>query len=319
MALMKTVVRAGLIAALAGGAAVAIAGPDRIGALVTQTRGSVNKVIDGAITDPVALRKQLRDLESEYPRRIADVTNDLREVDNQIAQLQRDMAVAQRVVRMADEDLAQMKDLLARAEDARVSSGGVHVVKVRFDGQSLSVDDAYAKADKISKIRSAFATQSADLEKELGYLTDQQARLKDVLNQLQTERAQFQTQMWQLDRQVDTIARNDRLIELMEKRQRTIDEQSRYQGISLEHLHGRLADIRSHQEAKLESLTKNKDTIDYETRAKIQLDQAGSGADPFVLPAPAVEVEPSVIEIGPEDHGEGENFASANPHRNGHR
>lgn len=313
MALMKNLVRAGVIAALAGGAAVAIAGPDRIGALITQTRGSVHKAIDGQITDPVALRTQLRDLEAQYPQRIADVRGDLAEVNEQIEQLNRELAVSRKVVDLADADLAQMKDLLARAEDARNESAGTAtVVRVRFGERSLNLDDAYAKANKISQLRSAYATRAADLEKELGYLGEQQARLGDLLGQLESERAQFQTQLWQLDRQVDTIARNDRLIELMEKRQETIDEQSRYRAVSLDQIHGRLADIRAKQEAKLELLAKGKDTLDYENKAKIQLDQRDR-EDPFesFSPAPALEVSPSVIEIGPVAPQKGNNMASA--------
>jgi len=298
---MGTFVRNGVrfivIGTLVGGAALILVEPSRIRALITQTRSNINDAIDSTIADPVALRAQLRNLEAQYPQKIADVQGDLAEVQEQIAQLQREQTVSRRVVQLADADLATMQDLLARAEDARTQAGAA-VVKVRFENRSLSTDDAYAKANRISQLRSAYAGRAADIERDMGYLTQQEERLSRLLDQLQTERAQFQTQLWDLDRQVDTIARNDRLIEMMQKRQETLDRYTnRYQAGSLDQITARLADLRSQQEAKLQLLSQDTDAKDYQRQAEFEIDTSGR-VEPF--PAPEVEVSPSVIEISPD-------------------
>ena len=50
----------------------------------------------------------------------------------------------------------------------------------------------------------------------------QKARLGEVHNKLTDEYASFETKMWQLDRQIDAIERNDRLIEMTEQLQATL-------------------------------------------------------------------------------------------------
>ena len=69
----KTVVRTGVIVALVGGTAAVIAGPHRVGAAFHQTQSHINQVIDEHIDDPIALRSQIKRLEAEYPKKIAQV------------------------------------------------------------------------------------------------------------------------------------------------------------------------------------------------------------------------------------------------------
>lgn len=297
----KTAFRIGVIGALAAGAAVVIAEPARIHALFFQAKTSVNKVIDGQIQDPIALRAQLRDLESQYPKRIADVRGDLAELREQGRQLDRELAVSRRVVDLAAADLDVLEDVLAKAEGVRTDHPG-HIIKVRFDDESLDLEAAYAKANRVSDLHGVYTTRIDELERDMGYLAQQEEQLVTLLDQLETEQAEFQTQLWQLDRQVDAIARNDRMIEMMAKRQQTIDEQSRYQAASLDQVHARFADIRARQEAQLESLTRSGTTASYEDRAKWDLDRAGGNRERFLrgrLPAP-VEVTPDTIEVTPE-------------------
>lgn len=297
----KTIVRVGVLGALATAGAVVIAGPDRVGALFNQARDSVNEVIDRSIDDPIALRAQLRDLEAQYPQKIAEVRGDLAELQSQIAQLERESAVTDRVVALAQQDLDTLQGLLTRAESARGEGEGFRVVKVRFDDRALGVDEAYAKATQIRQLRDAYAARQSDISRDMAYLAQQEERLGDLLAQLETERAEFQTQLWQLDRQVDAIARNERMIDLMEKRQDTIEQHSRYRVASLDQLEGRFADIRAKQEAQLASLATSQATDSYEDRAKVLIDRESAG-NPFAPRAlPAREVAPSVIEITPED------------------
>lgn len=310
MCMTKMVLRTGVIAAAVGGAAVLLAGPDRIAAIFQQARSGVHSAIDSQIEDPVALRAQLRKLEGQYPRRIAEVRADLGELNQQVDQLQRELQVSRRVVALAEGDLQRVQAVLARAEEARgtaAGGAGVAVVRVRFDDTSMSLDEGYARANHISQVRGVYATRTADIETSLQHLTLQRDRLGKLLGQLETERAQFQTQLWQLDREVDSIARNERMIDLMKKREAAIDEHSRYRVESLDQYKARFAQIRARQEAQIQSMSTTSKAGDYESAAKIQLDAEAGAKAAAVRPsiaAPAIrtlEIAPEVIEIGPED------------------
>jgi chromosome segregation ATPase len=308
MGIIKGVIRYGVIGTLASGAVVLVAGPQRTMALLNQVTGSVHRLIDGQIEDPVVLRQQLRELENQYPEKIAAVRGDLAELQQQKTAMQSELVTSQRVVEMTEDDLSGMHDLLAKAEGAKTTAEGPFLVKVRFDGRSLDLDQAYAKANEIAQVRDAYATKAGDTQNALNYLDQQEQRLTELLTKLETERAEFQAQLWSLDQQVDTVARNDRLIDIMENRQETIDEHSRYAVASLDQLKTRFAEIRSKQEARLDALSVPATTRTYEDRAKQSLDsESGRRQIGRLFDAPkTIEVAPTVIEITPDAPEEAE-------------
>ncbi len=273
--IFKTLIRVGVITAAGAGVAVLIAGPHRAAALVSQAHESVMSHIDESIDDPVALRSQLRELEREYPGKIGQVRGDLAELREQSRQLERDRAVSERVVALADRDLAAIQPLLAEADAAHVqkaSYGNVrNVVSVRFDNHLYTLDQARSKANQISHTRVAYANRAADAAHDLVYLEQQDERLSELLVQLETERGQFQSQLWQLDRQVDAIARNEKLIGMLEKRKRTIEECSRYEVASLDQMVSKLAEVRARQQAELDVLTGQDSATNYEEIARMEI------------------------------------------------
>lgn len=303
MAVFKHVVRYGVITALVAGTAVVVAGPDRIGALATQAQNGICGVIDAQIEDPVALRQQMRKLAGQYPERIAAVSRDLAELKSQQAQLRQESEVSDRVVELASADLEQIRGLIDRAEltqNASYTTGEAAVVRVVFGEESLDMKQAYGKARSIQQVQDAYVQRATDIQRDLGYISQQETRLTQLLDQLQQEHTDFQAQMWQMDRQVDTIARNDRLITMMEKRQRTLDDQGRYGADSLQQLSSRFADIRSRQEARLETLGQSSNINSYEDKAKLQLDSQRAYRS-MVTPSRGPAPKPTVIEITPRD------------------
>lgn len=306
MSFMKPVIWMGVAGTLAAGTALAVMGPHRAHALIHQVKDNINAAVDSNIDDPIALRQQLRDLEAQYPGRIAEVKGDLAELQSQIAQLERDEAVSKGVVALADADLHQLKSMLAQAGDTQ-SRDGFALVKVRFQDESLGMEEAYAKANQISQLRSAYAGKVSDIADNLAVLGQQADRLGEILSQLESERADFQAQLWQLDRQVDAIARNDRMIEMLEKRHEAFAKYDRYGGdvVSPDQVQGQIAKILAEQEARLNDLALATKQNAYEEQAKRALAQTdwdyqarlgGSG----LLDSRVIEIEPEVIEITPE-------------------
>ncbi len=289
---VKALVRTAVITGLVGGAAVVIAGPDRVGALVCQARGAINTKIDAAIGDPVALRSQIRSLEAQYPEKIAEVRADLAELHQQIAQVKQDQELSERVVALADHDLNQMQGLLARAQSAQTDGA---IVRVVFNNEPVNLDEAYAKATRMQQAKEAHEVRVKDSERNLAKMGEQEQRLTELLGQLETEHVAFQSQLWQLECEIDSIARNERMISTMEKREQSIDRHSRYNAGSLEQLNTRFAEIRAKQEARIDSLTAARHMTNYENRAKLELDAQGLKSHKT-----EIRIKPPVIEIKPD-------------------
>ncbi len=278
--IFKPFIRLGLIILVVAGIAAMVAGPSRVHAAFHQVKSEVTDMIDDHIDDPVALRSQLRKLEKEYPQRIAEVRGDLADLNVQIRQIEREKAISERVVLLAEDDLASHQQ-------------NVHTTKAvnMHYSEVAAVNRAKARVSQAQQVVFTYHERAQDAERDLGYLYQQAERMESVLVQLETERTQFQAQLLQLERQVDAVARNERLIDLMEKRNKTIEEMSRYEAGSLEQIRGRLASIRTRQEAELEVLSSSQNGVTYEDRARYEID----GTD--TVPTEVLEI-PGGVTIG---------------------
>ncbi len=268
----KTVVRVGLLAALAGGALIVVAGPDTARALMHQARSSVTGAINGMVDDPIALRAQLKSLEAEYPKKISEVRTDLGEVQGQISQLDRELRVSAKVVELASMDLAQLDSTLSHAQQVQSENPG-SLVRLVLDGRKVDLDNAYGKREHVVQTRSIHASRVSELSTDLTYLRQQEDQLASLLTKLETERSEFQAQLFQLDAQIDSIARNERMIDMMEKRQETIDEHSRFEAHSLDQITSRLNTIRAGQREMIQSIASRDRQTDYVNAAQFALDQ----------------------------------------------
>ncbi len=287
--IVKPLVRLSVIAGLGVGATVLIAGPHRVAALAHAVQGKIVSVIDSNIDDPTVLRAQLRELAATYPERIADVRGDLAELQEQIRQVQREKQVSERVVSLAQRDLDGLKDLLARADEARSSHGPGRVITVSFNDRDYKIDEAYSRATQISQTKAAYQARASDAERTTVYLQQQESRLGEMLTKLETEQAEFQTQLWQIDHQVDAIARNDRLLEMLEHRQRQIDQYNRFDVVSVDQVKQRLTQIQAKQESQFKSLEKSTDRLNYEQQAQQQLQSEDAARSEFDRATKAVE------------------------------
>lgn len=267
-----------------------LAGPERVHAAYDQGKDNLLSVIDSNIDDPHVLRSQLKGLQKEYPDRISQVAGDLAELKEQIRQLERDKAISERVVGLADRDLGAIAPLIEQAEASQIEKtayyGGKiqNVVSIRFENHLYSLDQAYQRVNRMNQTRVAYANRAADASHDLVYLVQQGDRLSGLLDQLQGEQAQFQGQLWKLDQQVDAIARNEKLISMLESRQQTIDEMSRYECASLDQMVSRLDEVRARQQAQLDLLTNDSRGDDYEDVARMQLNSESVLNAPTAVP-----------------------------------
>lgn len=310
----KLLVRGAVVGAIGVGAAAVVAGPARLNSLFTQARTSINDKIDRNITDPVALRAQLKDLAAQYPKRIGEVRGDLAQLREQQAQLKRDLAVSSRVIELADSDLDKLSLALSHAQGAVIQNTSLEpgsdspsVVRIVFKGERIDIPTAEVRSTQIGATRNAYASRVADIQRDMGYLSQQERQLTQLVSKLEGEQTSFQTQMFDLDRQIDAISRNDRMIDILKDRQDSLNEQSRYRAASLDQITTKLADIRARQEATLDSLAKAAEHFSYEDAAKAQLDRESAsqaGREPkslFGQPKAGRDAsESNIIEINPD-------------------
>lgn len=285
----RGVVRWGLISGLALGGLVLVFGHQPVIAGLSAVRAKAQGVADSLVDNPTALRRQLSEMADQYPDRIAEVRGELAQVNSQIDQFHRDCEVSRRVISLASEDLTQLKDLITRAETeigAASGGGGVRAVAVsnvivRFEGTRFDLDEAYQEAHRINEVRLGYSDRLATNEHHLQLLTEQKTRLIEIQNKLESEYATFQTQLWQLDRQIDAIERNERLITMTEEMQNTLEDYSKFERVgNLKQLESKLAELRMVQQAQLEQLQKRSRTDNYEDRARSEVHEIEI-EDPF--------------------------------------
>jgi len=270
MNLTKTLIRATVIGGLATGGLVLIAGPDRVAMLAGQARDTITSAIDDSIDDPVALRNQLRELEEQYPERIANLQGELASLDQEIAQLERDRDVAERVVELASEDLDELSGMLEEARAAREVSPAA-VIKVHFNGAPVPYDQAISRAAQIRSTYNAYAARLTESDDTLAVLNQQRERLASLLNELTSEHEEFRAQIAQLDGQIAAIERNEKLITMVEQRERAIREYDKSESVSVDQVRAQLARTRAEQEARLSSAINAARSSDYADRAEEML------------------------------------------------
>lgn len=299
----RCILRWGLITGLALGGVTLLVGPDRMAAGLACVRAKAQSVVDSVSDNPLALRRQLEALGQEYPERIAKVRGEIAEVDKQIGQFSEDNEVAQRVVAMTTSDLAELRTLIVRAEQTTDRP-----VFIRFEGIRFDREQAMNEVKHIHQIRMNYGDRLACNAQQLDVLHQQNARLHEILNKLEDEYSTYQTQMWQLDRQIDAIERNDRLIEMTEQLQATLSGYDRWGQVgSLKQLEAKLAELRTIQDAQLETLARQGFRDRYEERARFEMNDA-SGQDPYE------EIFQDLEEL-PEEHEDvsAESFAFSGP------
>lgn len=312
MCITRSILRIGLVGALALGGVTLLVGKERVAAGLSMIRCKAQNVVDNCVDDPIALRRQLEGLANQYPDRISEVRGEMAEVEHQLAQFTRDVGIAQRVVAMTTQDLGQLKELVAKAEDS--SKATARPVSIRFEGVKFDVEQAYNEARRINSVRGTYQDRIAHDNTQITFLSQQKDRLNEILGKLESEYATFQAQLWQLDRQIDAIERNERLITLTEDQQATLASYEKFGKVgSLKQIEGKLAELRAKQEAQLDFLSKQGVHSDYENKAQYEMDSSDVNVNPFNEIEADPSVEPSSDDAAPAAKKDAKSLAFAEP------
>lgn len=271
MTICKTIVRWTLIGGLAVGGVTLLVGPQRVasafGTIQMQAGALVDEYID--VEEAQALRSRLHELAGAYPDRIAEIRGEVARVETQLTQFAHDADVARRVVIMTGSDLEQLAMKVQSAEH-----GGFHNVSLVTGDEGVNLDVAYREGRRIKGIRETYQERLVSDQRQVGMLETQRGRLVTLLDQIEQEFANYQAQVWQLDRQIDAIQRNDRLIALTESQQATLRAfESPGDAEGIRAIETRLAELQAVQEGTLQALNEQGRQTDYEHRAQVSLNQ----------------------------------------------
>lgn len=279
MSICKTVLRWTLISGVAIGGITILVGPDRVAAAFETVQDKAGTVVDNFIDqeEARALRQRLHDLAAEYPDRIAEVRGEVAKIETQLEQLHHDTDVARRVVAMTEADLTAMA---AQVENAR--SQGTQIVSLVEGDAGVDLEVAYREGRRIRDIHQTYQQRLLADQRQVELLQQQHERMTSLLDQIEREHAQYQAQVWQLDRQIDAIERNDRLIALTESQQETLHRFRSPQDVeSIRQIESRLAELSAVQEGTLQALAEQGQQHEYEARAQAAMGSPMTGVDPF--------------------------------------
>jgi uncharacterized phage infection (PIP) family protein YhgE len=261
----RCVLRWGLIGAAGLGALAFVVGPERVAAGFAQVRATAVEACEDFVDDPVALRRQLASLAEKYPARIAEVRAEIGEVERQLTRLEQDAEVARRVVALTTDDLSEIRVALQEV----AGPGATRLTSMRIGGRSMNPEQARIEARRIADVRTTYKDRLATDETQVVFLETQKSRLSEILDTLEAEQARYEAKLWQLDRQIDAIARNERLIEMTQEQQSILAEYDKFSDVgSLDQLESKLAELRTVQEAQLQTLSRRTETTDYERQAR---------------------------------------------------
>ena len=262
----RFIVRWGIIGGLAVGGITLLVGPQRVMACIDQLREEANNVVEKLVDDPIALRRQLDNLASQYPKRIAEVHGEIARLDQQLEQFDRDERIAIRVIELTTVDLEVLRDLV---EDAQATIGVRGTPSIRFEGIRYNLDGAYTEGRRIRTVRANYEDRLASDRRQIELMGEQKSRLVSILEKIEHEHETYRAQLWQLDREIDAIERNDRIIAMVEQQQETLSGFDRFGSAgNLDQVRARLAEIRTVQESTILALTDVGTGADYETRAR---------------------------------------------------
>jgi chromosome segregation ATPase len=165
--------------------------------------------------------------------------------------------------------------------------GSARLVRIGFDDRTFDLSGAYARANTINETINLYDARAADIETDLAALEADREILTNLLAKLETEQAEFQAQIAQLDAKIDAIARKERMADLMEERQKRIDELTRYEVASLDQLRSKLAERHAELDARISSASKRDDQASYEDQARYEVETARSRELRIEAPKPA--------------------------------
>jgi septal ring factor EnvC (AmiA/AmiB activator) len=243
--------------------AVFIFGQARVTGALCAARDRVSEQFDDIVGQEAQIREEIRRLQAEYPKHVAELQFSLHQVDEDISELVNDCQLCTKVVALCDKDLDDVDTITVSWSPA---------VDDDVDMSPYETKLAERRLTEIQQVRERYAGRKQRNEDELISLRDEHDRLASALSQIRDEQQQFETELNRLYRELDSLERNRTLIKLAERRD-TMNV-SRYADSveSLRQLRAKIERTRIEQEERLNVLRMHRRNAEYEARAVYEID-----------------------------------------------
>lgn len=245
------------------------------------------------------LRAELNKLRDEYPKQIALVKSQIKEIEQDLSELERDETRARDIVTMCDEDLASIK----KSHDASIAA--YNDAKVEFRGRYYDASEIARLQSRIMETREIYTDRVNDSVDERLLLEAERDELKLRLEELETERTEFEAEHARLTREIERMQRNEKMIKLAKRREGCEHDGHTDAMTTLEKVRRSVDRRVIEQQETLKGLRAAPRDLDYETRARQRERERKSETKrmtetPSESPAPTPSSDDAEIEVEAE-------------------
>jgi chromosome segregation ATPase len=220
--------------------------------------------VDELIARQKDLKKELSELRNEYPKQIAVVKSQLRQVDRRLDELDTEAGRASDIVRLCEEDISFL-------EDQRDVVGSVYTDApvIEHRGARYTSDEAGILITRISETREIYVLRLDEIEQERRVLHGEKDQLTLELHAIEAERQEFEAEYQSLLREIERLERNQELLKIAEARRGIGADRHGEAMNSLNEVKTAVERARIEQEERLKSARVAPRSLDYETRARL--------------------------------------------------
>jgi len=258
---------------VAAGATVAVLGKHRAMELARTMKSAAQASADDVIENQKELKQQVDELRKSYPEKIAKLRNAIRTEEQNLAHVERDQEVCLEVLELCESDLSELKPQLESASIAIDDAPSA----IRFRGRIYSINEAQSLAARAVETHESYSVRYNGLANEAELIRNELSVLNEHLKELRAEQEAFESEYRAIQREIDRIQHNKRLIKLAEERQsarNAYGEKESGKLASLSALRDQLSDVRTLQEEQLRALKVGPAESSYEDRARLSMHDA---------------------------------------------
>ena len=151
---MRSIMKWSVIGALGLTGLVALVGVGRVKAAYLSVREHVRSNMDDLVDTRVALKEEIDKLEKEYPKRLADLEMQLREIDRAVVANEDDTQLCREVVALCRSDRQTLTAKLAASDS---DADGINTPVIEFRSERMVRGDALARAARIAETENQYS------------------------------------------------------------------------------------------------------------------------------------------------------------------
>lgn len=261
---IKTVVIVGLCSVGVIALTHAVLGKQRTKDAAKALQKMAQGEVDELIRKQNDMKEELAKLRETYPKQIAVLKSQAREVERQLATLDTEAGRAADIVRLCEEDICYLED---QRDTVAAGVGTERVIEHR--GSRYSAAEADKLVARIGQTRELYSTRLQDIEAERAVLGAEKEQLGVELAAIEAEQAEFEAEYQSLLREIERLKRNEEMLELAQTRAGCTSREHGEAMNTLTQVKGAVERARIEQEERLKASRVAPKDLDYETRAKL--------------------------------------------------